>query len=148
MPQKILYRSANETAPFDFERFKDNLKSYDSEVSTKDIRALLKEFEAYDPLHVSCLVEVGIKAMPNQEKAERYYNDHSEWFTTPNFERLRRITGYLVGTLDRWNDGKRAEEKDRVKHNVSYDHAAGQYSQDEKDEIERAKLENSLMSQI
>ncbi len=34
------------------------------------------------------------------------------------FERLRRITGYLVGTLDRWNDGKKAEEKDRVKHGV------------------------------
>ena len=32
------------------------------------------------------------------------------------FERLRRITGYLVGTLDRWNNGKRAEEHDRVKH--------------------------------
>ncbi len=36
----------------------------------------------------------------------------------PKFERLRRITGYLVGTLDRWNDGKRAEEHDRVKHGV------------------------------
>ncbi len=34
------------------------------------------------------------------------------------FERIRRITGYLVGTLDRFNDGKRAEEKDRVKHDV------------------------------
>lgn len=32
------------------------------------------------------------------------------------FERIRRITGYLVGTVDRFNDGKRAEEKDRVKH--------------------------------
>ena len=34
------------------------------------------------------------------------------------FERIRRITGYLVGTLDRFNDGKRAEEHDRVKHSV------------------------------
>ncbi len=32
------------------------------------------------------------------------------------FERFRRITGYLVGTMDRWNDAKRAEEHDRVKH--------------------------------
>ena len=32
------------------------------------------------------------------------------------FERIRRITGYLVGTLDRFNDAKRAEEADRVKH--------------------------------
>lgn len=35
-----------------------------------------------------------------------------------NFERIRRITGYLVGTVERFNNGKRAEEKDRVKHGV------------------------------
>ncbi len=34
------------------------------------------------------------------------------------FERIRRITGYLVGTLDRFNNGKRAEERDRVKHGL------------------------------
>jgi len=33
-----------------------------------------------------------------------------------SFERIRRITGYLVGTIDRWNNAKRAEEHDRVKH--------------------------------
>ena len=33
------------------------------------------------------------------------------------FERIRRITGYLVGTIDRWNNAKQAEEHDRVKHN-------------------------------
>ena len=35
-----------------------------------------------------------------------------------NFERIRRITGYLVGTLDRFNDAKASEESQRVKHNV------------------------------
>lgn len=35
------------------------------------------------------------------------------------FIRIRRITGYLVGTLDRFNDGKRAEVEDRVKHTVT-----------------------------
>lgn len=35
------------------------------------------------------------------------------------FERIRRITGYLVGTMDKWNDAKRAEERDRVKHGLS-----------------------------
>lgn len=34
------------------------------------------------------------------------------------FERTRRITGYLVGTLDRFNDAKRAEERDRAKHSA------------------------------
>ena len=36
-----------------------------------------------------------------------------------SFERIRRITGYLVGTLDRFNNGKRAEEADRVKHGLT-----------------------------
>lgn len=35
------------------------------------------------------------------------------------FERIRRITGYLVGTLDRFNNAKRAEVGDRVKHDLS-----------------------------
>ena len=34
------------------------------------------------------------------------------------FERIRRITGYLVGTMDHWNDAKTAEEADRVKHSI------------------------------
>ena len=34
------------------------------------------------------------------------------------FERTRRITGYLVGSLDRFNNAKRAEERDRVKHGL------------------------------
>jgi len=37
-------------------------------------------------------------------------------FMPISFERTRRITGYLVGTMDRWNNAKKAEEKDRVKH--------------------------------
>lgn len=36
----------------------------------------------------------------------------------PQFQRIRRITGYLVGTLDRFNNAKRAEEHDRVKHGL------------------------------
>ena len=35
------------------------------------------------------------------------------------FERIRRITGYLVGTMDRWNNAKKAEEADRVKHDTA-----------------------------
>ena len=34
------------------------------------------------------------------------------------FDRIRRITGYLVGTIDRFNNAKRAEVNDRVKHNI------------------------------
>ena len=35
------------------------------------------------------------------------------------FERIRRITGYLVGTVDRFNNAKKAEESDRVKHGLT-----------------------------
>ena len=43
-------------------------------------------------------------------------DDHTLVGQGVKFERIRRITGYLVGTLDRFNNAKRAEEKDRVKH--------------------------------
>ncbi|MCH5324309.1 MAG: hypothetical protein J1E39_03760 [Eubacterium sp.] len=37
------------------------------------------------------------------------------------FDRIRRITGYLVGTLDRFNNAKKSEVEDRVKHSVALD---------------------------
>ena len=40
-------------------------------------------------------------------------------FADVPFQRIRRITGYLVGTLDRFNDAKRAEVRDRVKHGLA-----------------------------
>ncbi len=46
------------------------------------------------------------------------YVDLSYDFGTAPFQRIRRITGYLVGTLDRFNNAKRAEEHDRVKHSL------------------------------
>ncbi len=39
-------------------------------------------------------------------------------FAEVPFARIRRITGYLVGTTERFNNAKRSEEHDRVKHNV------------------------------
>lgn len=46
-----------------------------------------------------------------------YVDLHSTFEKLP-FERIRRITGYLVGTTDRWNNAKQAEEKARVKHGM------------------------------
>lgn len=43
----------------------------------------------------------------------------TNWGQDVRFERIRRITGYLVGTMDKWNDAKKAEEHDRVKHGLS-----------------------------
>ena len=67
--------------------------------------------EKYDG-HV---VEMKITVDPEDEE---YVNiDYTLDSVTP-FHRLRRITGYLVGNMDRWNDAKRSEEKERVKHGV------------------------------
>ena len=46
------------------------------------------------------------------------YVDLTYDFGDQPFQRIRRITGYLVGTLDRFNNAKRAEERDRVKHGL------------------------------
>lgn len=57
------------------------------------------------------------------------YADLDYKFAHVPFERIRRITGYLVGTMDHWNDAKTAEEGDRVKHSV------GEFSQDLLEEL-------------
>ena len=49
------------------------------------------------------------------------YVEMTYTFEPVPFERIRRITGYLVGTVDRFNNAKRAEVEDRVKHNVVSD---------------------------
>ena len=52
-------------------------------------------------------------------KIDGDYADLDYTFSNVPFERIRRITGYLVGTMDNWNDAKTAEEKDRVKHSLA-----------------------------
>lgn len=50
--------------------------------------------------------------------ATKVKNENGKVGEGVKFERIRRITGYLVGTLDRFNDAKAKEVKDRVKHGV------------------------------
>jgi hypothetical protein len=60
-------------------------------------------------------------SLPLENKEIAYRNIEKALRTgssLPGFERLRRITGYLVGSLERWNDGKIAEESARVKHSI------------------------------
>lgn len=49
-------------------------------------------------------------------KLDGEYVDLTWTYSPKKFERIRRITGYLVGTMERWNNAKTAEERDRVKH--------------------------------
>ncbi len=119
--KKIVYRNPNDVENFDIKRFVKSLAKY-TKVSEKEAKEALAEFDQYETMHVSCLVEVGMKLIGAKagEKAMReYFEEHAEYFDEGKFERLRRITGYLVGTLDRWNDAKKAEESARVKHSVN-----------------------------
>ncbi|MDO4526709.1 MAG: anaerobic ribonucleoside-triphosphate reductase [Candidatus Saccharibacteria bacterium] len=119
--KKIIYKTPNDTENFDLARFVKSLNKY-AKITKDEAKEALSEFEQYETLHVSCLVEAGVRLIESKADtatAEEYFNAHSEYFDEGKFERLRRITGYLVGTLDRWNDAKKAEEKARVKHSVN-----------------------------
>lgn len=111
---KVVYRSPADMVGFDIDKFVKSLNKY-GKVSKEQVETALKKL-AYDPIHVSVLVELGTQLVEDEESAKEYYNDHK--YEGQCFERLRRITGYLVGSLERWNDGKKAEEHDRVKHGV------------------------------
>lgn len=50
--------------------------------------------------------------------AARLIAENGQVGANVKFDRIRRITGYLVGTTDRFNNAKRAEERDRVKHTL------------------------------
>ena len=119
--KNIIYRNPSDAENFDIKRFTKSLAKY-AKISEKEAKEALTDFDHYDTLHVSCLVEAGTKLLAQkagQEAAEDYFNAHAEYFDEGKFERLRRITGYLVGTLDRWNDAKKAEEHACVKHSVN-----------------------------
>lgn len=119
--KKIIYRNSNEIENFDLKRFVKSISKY-AKVSEKEVKEALADYDQYETMHVSCLVEVGMKLIGEKagdEAMKEYFSEHDMWFDEGKFERLRRITGYLVGTLDRWNDAKKAEEKARVKHSVN-----------------------------
>ena len=59
------------------------------------------------------VLKIWIVVIRKDEKKKTYGRKVGEGV---KFERIRRITGYLVGTTDRFNNAKKAEERDRVKH--------------------------------
>ena len=80
--------------------------------------------DALSQEEINAYIDYGKKKYSDREitgmtvKVDGDYVDLQYNFADVPFDRIRRITGYLVGTLDRFNNGKRAEEHDRVKHNV------------------------------
>ncbi len=119
--KKIIYKNPDDAENFDIKRFVKSLNRY-AKISEKEAAAALEQFDQYETMHVSCLVEAGMALIADKKDeatAKEYFDEHAEYFDEGKFERLRRITGYLVGTLDRWNDAKKAEEHARVKHSVN-----------------------------
>lgn len=118
--KNIIYFQPEDVTKFDFTRYEKSLNKY-GKVAKKDIEEALKSLDKYENMHVSLLVETGVKLLEKSagdDAAKKYFDAHGEYFGG-KFERLRRITGYLVGSLERWNDGKQAEEAARVKHSVN-----------------------------
>lgn len=139
MPQKVIYHSPTDVTPFDYGRYLTSLQQY-GDIDEGKLQDGLTELAQYDPLHVSCLVELGVKLIPDEDKAREYYDSYHN--ADGGFERLRRITGYLVGSLERWNDGKRAEEAERVKHSLGLSNANGVYTAEQKAAREVEKTEH------
>jgi hypothetical protein len=87
-----------------------NVNIIGAELSQEEIQAYIE----YGKQKYSDREIVGITIKADGEYVDLKYDFKPD---VP-FNRIRRITGYLVGTLDRFCDGKKAEEHDRVKHTV------------------------------
>ncbi len=74
---------------------------------------------------IDAYIEYGKNKYPERQitamdiNIDNNFVDLKFYFRPVKFERIRRITGYLVGTTDRFNDAKKAEVQQRVKHSLS-----------------------------
>lgn len=92
----------------EYQRIIDGIEVHSNEeVSEKEARAYFSYIRQNNPKKEITSVELTFDG----EDVGLGYHLRPE-----GFEKIRRITGYLVGTVDRFNNGKRAEEHDRVKH--------------------------------
>ncbi len=74
---------------------------------------------------INAYIKYGKRKYPNRHimgvdiNLDNDFVDLKFYFSPVKFERIRRITGYLVGTTDRFNNAKKAEVNERVKHSLS-----------------------------
>ena len=86
---------------------------------------------ALSPDEVQVYVDAILRRHPEQIVRKIEFTLHDDFvdvryeYDNVPFERIRRITGYLVGSLDRFNDAKRAEESERVKHTTEEEAEVG-----------------------
>lgn len=90
-----------------------------SELTENEVRAYVKRGREYYDRYLRniYIIEDIEDNIENNIEDDTYVNVVYD-IAYPKFERIRRITGYITGTLDRWNNAKRSEEKDRVKHRI------------------------------
>ena len=84
------------------------------DMSQEEINQYIKHIQNKLP-HSAIITELTIKLDPTDPE---FVDLEYKYDVDVPFERIRRITGYLVSDLSRWNSAKRSEEKDRVKHNI------------------------------
>ncbi len=84
----------------------------DTDMSMKEVEAYVDYLKEKNPNRKFKAIDIAIDPNDTSIVTLDYKMEHVP------IERIRRITGYLVGTMDKWNDGKTAEEKDRVKHSL------------------------------
>ena len=82
-----------------------------SEIPKEEVKAYMEYVQKKYPDEI---IDELIISFDNEGYVKLETHKHSKPFI-----RIRRITGYLVGTLDRFNNAKRAEEHDRVKHTIT-----------------------------
>lgn len=87
-----------------------NIEVKGAEISEKEKQAYVDHILKKNPGRTLKLLKIEVDG--------DYVNLTYEFDSLPPFDRIRRITGYLVGSTDRWNDAKRAELHDRVKHGL------------------------------
>ena len=137
-PKNIIYNKTYEIEKFDLKRFEHSLLKY-GQFDENVLLNGLNELSKYHTLHYSRLIELGVQSFKNEEDAKRYYERY--WKDSGIFNRLRRITGYISSDLSTWNDAKKAEEKDRIKHISSKRKLTSQEEKTIK-EIEKSEQEN------
>lgn len=113
---KIVYNKPEEQEEFSKERYLESLRRYGRIDEARAEKMIGEKITAFPLRHVSVLIEEAVPLFEREEDAKAYYEAHK--VEGRDFDRLRRICGYLVGSLDRWNSAKRQEESQRLKHNV------------------------------
>lgn len=105
--------NAKDTKTFNIGHITVTFQGYDADKITEDMaNEAVKYAEEHKDIKIAVIDSIIVTKENNEANFTVMYKDEDQ----PKISRIRRITGYLTGTTDRWNNAKRAELKDRVCH--------------------------------